>query len=138
MEMEEEQIMQDGNDKQVDLDDEFQSLTDGEEKEKMQDEVDDIGGGGLGYCQWSSDGGGRSPKQEVRVGASLPSQANERQAETSQNRWSKTGIWHENKRLWHTALICFRPVSLNRLGRPGLIEKTVWYYGYYQYTGARL
>lgn len=58
MEMEEEQIMQDGNDKQVDLDDEFQSLTDGEEKEKMQDEVDDIGGGGLGYCQWISDGGG--------------------------------------------------------------------------------
>lgn len=92
--------------------------------------------------------------------------------------WSfGTRIWHENKRLWHTALICFRPVSLNRFGRPGLIgtytcvrvcsnkanivgffkrgntnivvkiklnkishgclEKTVWYYGYYQYTGAR-
>ncbi|KAF2605327.1 hypothetical protein F2Q70_00025307 [Brassica cretica] len=42
MEMEEEQMMEDGNDKQVDLDDEFQSLTDGEEKEKMQDKGDDI------------------------------------------------------------------------------------------------
>lgn len=43
MEIEREQVIHDEKENQVDLDDEFQSLTDGEENKKGQDGADDIG-----------------------------------------------------------------------------------------------